>query len=129
MLLGTAGFMAAGEGLLQAMFMTVQLFLIENGDLPPNLAIEITRWVAPLATAGGVFLAVEQLRTWVYRAWVSRKSESTAVYGPEADKRKVLKQLDNHGLDGGDAFVRAHRYVLLGEENANLQFYRMYRDA
>lgn len=129
MLLGTAGFMAAGEGLLQAMFMTVQLFLIENGDLPPNLAIEIARWTAPLATAGGVFLAVEQLRTWVYRAWVSRKSESTAVYGPEADKRKVLKQLGNHGIDGGESFVRAHRYVLLGEESANLQFYQMHRDA
>ena len=129
MILGTVGFMLAGEGLLQAMFMAIQLFLFENGDLPPNLAVELARWTAPLATATGVFMAIHQLRERMHRYWLYRKGNCTAVYGPEEEKTRVLEQLKGSGIDGGAEFVPAQRYILLGEEQENLQFYQMNRDA
>lgn len=122
-LLGTGGFLAAEENLLQAMFQSVQLFLFEFGDPPANLAVEAARWLAPAATASGVILAMRAARKRILDYILYCKGNSVAVYGPEPEKSKMLMHLNGVGIDGGLSFVPAHRYILLGDESENLQFY------
>ena len=127
-LLGTGGFLAAEENLLQAMFQAIQLFLFEFGDPPANLAVEAARWLAPAATASGILMAVGAARKRIHDYILYCKGNSIAVYGPESEKRKMLNQLNGVGIDGGASFVPAHRYILLGDESENLRFYHHNRD-
>ena len=128
LLLGAGGFLAAGESFLQSMFQAVQLFLFEFGDPPANWAIEAARWLSPAATASGIVMAVSAARKSLHDYMLYRKGNSVAVYGSEVEKRKLLKQLDGVGIDGGERFVSAHRYILLGNESENLRFYHRYHE-
>lgn len=114
------------EGFLQALFLSLSMYLMNYDEVPPNLWLEIARWTAPLATAGGVLLAIDMLYSKLRNFLVYLKGSSTAVYGPEAQKKPILDQLGSRGIDGKDAFVRAHRYILLGSEEENLEFYQQH---
>ena len=68
--LGTAGFYGQeGMSFLDALFQGVCMYTLNFQDTPPNLLVELARWTAPLATAGGVLMAVdrfrERLRRWL----------------------------------------------------------------
>lgn len=117
LLLGVSGLMAAGEVFPNALFYSICMYTMNYQDVPPNLLVEIGRWLAPLATASGVLLAVTVLRQRLRAYWRYWRGDSVAVYGPEGEKAALLAQLGRRGLDGGERIVRAHRYVLLGEDS------------
>ncbi|HJG28330.1 MAG TPA: hypothetical protein K8V20_06760, partial [Subdoligranulum variabile] len=48
-LIGLAG--VAGEPFLNSLYQCIGMYLMDYGDTPPNLWVEIARWTAPLATA------------------------------------------------------------------------------
>lgn len=127
LIFGVCGFLQAGEGMLQALFISVSLYTLEYQDLPANLLIELARWTAPLATASGVFLAFGAVRQRLRNAWRCRRGSSVAVYGPLTRRAPLLKALGRRSIDGGNdlagRFVRAQRYILLGEEQENFTFY------
>ena len=57
------GYLLSGkETFLNAAFKGVAMYVMGYGDTPPNLYVEIARWLAPLATASGVILAFMTLR-------------------------------------------------------------------
>lgn len=127
-LLGTVGFMLSGEAVTDSAFISLCMYGMEYQDPTPNFLVELSRWTAPLATAGGVLLIFSKLRRRL-AAWVcSFKRDSVAVYGP--DREELLAQLGNRGIDGGENadFVRAKSYILFGEEKDNFDFYRKYRE-
>lgn len=123
LILGTAGFLLAGESVLDAMFISACLYGMEYQDPPVNLLVEIARWTAPLATAGGVLMLFSSVRRAADNFLRYLGGDSVAVYGPEDEKEPILDQLGRRGIDGGERFVRAHRYILLGNEEDNLAFY------
>lgn len=123
LILGTAGFLLEGTPLLDALFTAVTLYAMEYGDGQNHLLVEIARWTAPLATAGGVLMMVSVLRQKINNYMLYLRGNSTAVYGPAVAKAAVLQELGDTGIDGGERFVRAQRYILLDEEQENLRFY------
>ena len=133
--LGTAGFYLQGEmGMLDALFQGVCLYTLNYQDTPPNLLIELARWTAPLATAGGVLLAADRIRARLVRRLRYLRGDSVAVYGPEALRAELLERLPQVGLRGIDAgedwdLVRGERYLLLGSEEENFAFYSRNREA
>lgn len=117
LLLGLIGLLESGESFANALFYSVCMYTLNYQDVPPNLWVEIGRWLAPLATASGVLMAASAIRAQIRVYLRYRLGTSVAVYGPESEKEALLDQLDRQGIDGGERFVRAHRYILLGEES------------
>ncbi|HOJ19211.1 MAG TPA: RyR domain-containing protein [Ignavibacteriaceae bacterium] len=52
-LIGVIGFRSAGRGLLDAMYLSIQLFVLQSGDVVPlvNNYLQLARFAAPLITA------------------------------------------------------------------------------
>lgn len=126
-ILGMIGFGIAGEPVLQAVYHCICLYGMGHQELPPNVLVEIARWLAPLATAGSVVLVAKSLRRTCRRILARATGKSVAVYGPAAEKDALLKELGVRGIDMDQRPVRAHSYILLGEEMENLGFCRQHK--
>ena len=61
LLLGAVGFLLAGRRPMDALFASVCLYGLGIPDSAPNLLVELARWTAPVATAGGVLLIFSSL--------------------------------------------------------------------
>ena len=123
-LLGLIGFLISGEPVLQAVYQSLCLYGMGHQESPANAVIEIARWLAPLATAGSVVLVVAALRRHFHAMIARCTGKSVAVYGPIEDKKRLLKELGTRGIDLDKNPVKAHSYILLGEEEENLNYYR-----
>lgn len=127
--LGTIGFMLDRScSFADAVFRCVTMYVLNYADTPQNILVELARWTAPIATASGVLLAFAALNQR-FRNWLRYHSGDTvAVYGPEEDCERALEELGKRGVRGGETLVKAHRYLLLGSEESNLEFYGKYRE-
>jgi hypothetical protein len=127
---GVIGFVVIGHTpVLDALFCVMQMYVLNYGGTPANVFVELARWTAPLATMTGVLLAFAQMRSYIRNRITYLKGGSTAVYGPEEEKRQMLVQLGEKGIDGGGGFVKAERYILLNRETDNIRFYQNYAPA
>ena len=124
MLLGMVGFYLAGENFLQALYKCIGLYGLGFSDPPANAFLEVARWLAPLATASSVVMIAATLRRR-FRGFIARcTGKSVAVYGPDSEKQPLLKALGLRGIDMEKSPEKAHCYILMGEEEDNLSFYR-----
>lgn len=122
-ILGMIGFSVAGEPFLQAFYASLCLYGMGQKELPPNLLIEIARWLAPLVTASAVVVAAKSIRRHFHDATARRTHDSVAIRGPKAEKEAMLKAFGRRGIDMEDKPVKANRYLLLGDEMDNLAYY------
>ena len=128
LVLGTLGYAMSGMSFLDSMFTSVCFYTLNVQDTPPNILVELARWTAPIATVSGILVIFSSLRIQIinyYRYW---KGDSIAVYGPVLQKSIFLQKLGNRGISGGDRFVKAQKYVMLGNEVENMEFYNQNRD-
>ena len=124
--MGFIGFSVSGETPLQAIYASICLYGMGQRDLPPNLLVEIARWVAPLCTVS-VLLVVAKSIAYRLRAAIALLSgKSVAIYGPTAEKKAMLRKLGGRGIDVGEHPLRANSYILLGSEEENLTYYNNY---
>ncbi len=123
LIVGTAGFCMAGEKLLDAAFISLCLYGMEYQDPPVNGLVEIARWIAPLATAGGILMLFASVRRSLDNLFRYMRGGSVAVYGPKEKTGEILRQLGIRGISGGEKAVLAERYMLMGTEEENLAFY------
>lgn len=129
LLFGMVGFFAVmGGSFSDSLFLSISMYMMNYQDTPPNFWIELGRWTAPLASAGGILLAFSALRKRLHDYWRYRSGRSIAVYGPEGERQALVANLGRRGIDGGERFVRAQRYILLGDEAENLAFYAEHRE-
>lgn len=127
--LGFIGLMIAGEtSVPDALFNSLTMYVLNYGQSPANILVELARWLAPLATVGSVFLAVKYLRDRLRYYLVNKTGKSTVVYGPDADQKNLLSQLGKYGIPGRDTFVKAQRYILADSEEKNLQFWEEHKE-
>lgn len=129
LVLGTLGYVLAGTRLADALFTSLCFYALNVQDTPPNLLVELARWTAPIATAGGILALFASVRDRVRNAARYRRGDSVAVYGPAAQQAAFLERLGRRGIPGGTQLVKAQQYVLLGQEEENLEFYRRNRAA
>lgn len=129
-ILGVAGlWLWEGEPFLHALFQSLHMYVFDYGDKPPNVLVEIARWLGPVATAGTLVTGIAFLRKWWHDLMARWSGTSVAVRGPEEEKKALLKRLGRRGIDMGDKPVKAKTYILLGDERDNLAFYNRHREA
>jgi len=122
-ILGLIGYAFAGESLLQSIYASLCLYGMGQKEMPPNVIIEIARWIAPLATASTLVIAVRSASRKLRDFVTASTSDSVAVRGPKAEKEAMLKLLGRRGIDMENAPVNANHYILLGDEMESLSFY------
>jgi hypothetical protein len=127
--IGMLGFWREGESFLQALFNCVCMYALNYQETPANVLIEISRWLAPLATASGLVLVLSSLQQWFHRVAARCTGKSVAVYGVEPEKSAVLKQLGVRSIPMDRELVKAKQYILLGTEKENLAFYHKHEEA
>lgn len=111
------------------LFNAISMYLMNYQETPANLLIELARWLAPLTTAGVVLYTIRLLRKKLHNFFLyTFRRRCIAVYGNASDKAIVLSRLGKYGVDGGDEFVKAQKYILLDSEAANMEFYQLYCD-
>ena len=65
LLLGVVGFTAVDRmNPLDALFNCVQMYVLNYGETPGNVWVELARWTAPLATAGSVLLLISSVKQY-----------------------------------------------------------------
>ncbi|MCR4671748.1 MAG: hypothetical protein K5637_00735 [Lachnospiraceae bacterium] len=121
--LGAVGLAVSGEKISNSLFYSLQMYVLNYSDTAPNALVEIARWTAPLASASGILMLLSTLSRKLSAAQRLRKADSVAVYGPEEVKTAVLKELGSRGVDGGNDFLKAKRYLLLGSQTENFAFW------
>lgn len=128
LLIGLFGFVYVEERpLVQSLFDCVCMYCLNYQDAPLNLWIEAARWLAPLATASGVVLLVQHFKAGIHNILAYCTGKSVAVFGPEEARADLLNELGAKGIPMDDTIVKAHQYVLLGEEQENLAFYQLHQ--
>lgn len=117
LLLGMTGlWILAGKPVQDALFCCVSMYILNYGDTPPNLLTEFARWLAPLTTAGGILMALQNLRNQAYGLLRYFVGDGVAVYGPTSERDAVLEQLGMRGIAGKDTPIRARQHILLGDD-------------
>lgn len=129
LLFGIYGFVVMeGESFADSLYRIILMFSMNYGEAPPNLCVEIARWTALAADAAIVVSAVSFAREKAGNFLKYCFGDSIAVYGPENEKKELLKQFKWYQrVDGGNRLVMAHRYVLLNDEANNFDFYNKHR--
>lgn len=117
LILGMLGlWVLAGEPVQDALFTCVSMYVLNYGDTPPNLLVELARWLAPLTTASGILLALRAARDQIHGLVRCLMGDGVAVYGPEAEQAQLLERLGGRGIKGTDEVLPARQYILLGED-------------
>lgn len=132
-ILGVTGLLSSGMHVPDALFQSFEMYFLNYITTPPNILVEIARWLAPLATAGGILLALSELKNRVRNYILYRRGNSIAVYGPQPHRQELLSKLAKGGIDAGDydadtVVVRAQDYLLLGEQRDTIKFYTENRE-
>ena len=117
LLVGMAGlWLLAGEPVLDALFSCVSMYALNYGDSPPNVLVELARWLAPLTTISGILLTLRTIRDQARGLLASLLGDSVAVYGPEVERERLTEQLGRRGIQGREDLIPARKYILLGGE-------------
>lgn len=113
----------AGEPLLDALFSCVNMYVLNYGDPPANLFVELARWLAPITTISGIMLALRTIRDQarcLLRCW---SGNCVVVYGPEESRTHLTEQLGRRAIPGGDQLLPARQYILLGNDSTYFDLY------
>ncbi len=129
LVIGTAGLLADHRAVADALYMSMQMYVLNFSGTPANLLVELARWTAPLATAGSILLVISILNQKAAARIRTLLTDTVAVYGPEEDAARLLSQLGARGIRGTDRLLPARNYILLGKQEDSFAFYEANRRA
>ena len=130
--MGVTGFTVLdGQPVVDSLFLSMEMYFLNYSDSPPNILIEIARWTAPLMTASGVLMSISKIRGRILQLLRYYRGDSIAVYGDNIHRKEMVQALGSCGIDAGEdwEWVKAKKYLLLGNEDENFRFYGQHREA
>ena len=130
--MGVTGFTVLdGQPVVDSLFLSMEMYFLNYSDSPPNILIEIARWTAPLMTASGVLMSISKIRGRILQLLRYYSGDSIAVYGDNIHRKEMVQALGSCGIDAGEdwEWVKAKKYLLLGNEDENFRFYGQHREA
>lgn len=127
-LMGMIGFSMEGGTFWNSAYSCLSMYLIDYGDPTDNIWIQLARWLAPVATAGSLSLVFASIGRFSKRLYARCSKKSVAVFGNEAEKTELLRELGAKGVPMDKTAVHAGCYILVGSEEENLEFYEQNLD-
>ena len=128
LLLGTSGYLWAGERLLDALYFSFSLYFVNLVSDSSNILVELARWTAALVTATAVLCALKRIGTQLYWAALCLRRDSVAVYCD--GEERVLFSDNGHGvIYPGRNFrpgAKSH-IIMLEHDRDSLAFYEANR--
>ena len=76
-----------------------------------------------MVTASGLTMVFTSASRWVKKLFARCSKKSVAVFGSGHEKTELLRELGIYGISIDSSTVRAGSYVLMGNEEDNLEFY------
>lgn len=128
-LLGAAGYILAGERVLDALYFSLSLYFVNLVSDSSNALVEIARWTAALVTTTAVLYALK--RVWTRLCWAALclGRDSVAVYCD--GKERVTFPDSGHSViyPGREFRPRAKSHIImLAQDSESLAFYEANRD-
>lgn len=130
MIIGTIGYLIAGEMLSNAMYAAFSLYSGSASSDAYNVYIEIARWTAPLVTATAIVCALKNVWNAVKdRIKLLWKSDSVAVYSDQDERISFGK--DASVIYPGETFKKyaQEHIIVFSTDQKSLHFYEKHRDA
>lgn len=121
--IGMIGFGIEGGSFWNSAYSCLAMYFMNYGDPTDSVWIQIARWSAPVATAGSLSLVFTAVGMFAKRVHAGCSKKSVAVFGNEAEKADLLRELGAKGVPMDRTAVRAGCYILVGSEEDNLKFY------
>ena len=112
-----------------AIYSCIKMYTFGYAGDGVNVFIILARWLGPLATLSGVIMVFSAVRNKIRSYIMYKRGESVAVYGPSDERAAMLTLLGKRGINIDKKFIRARRYILLGNDKDNLSFYNQNRTA
>lgn len=128
LLLGTSGYLCAGERLLDALYFSFSLYFVNLVSDSSNILVELARWTAALVTATAVLCALRQIGIRLYWAALCLKRDSVAVYCD--GEERVRFSDEGHGVIYPGRNFRAgakSHIIMLENDRDSLAFYEANR--
>jgi len=122
--IGAVGFYNAGEPVMDALYSSLTLYPINMSSDKRNVLIEIARWAAPLATAGGLLLIFRNALARLVDAIKVVTGGVTAVYGNNPYAETLRRNIKKSIRGSFERISGAEDHVLLFDTDAdNLAFF------
>lgn len=128
LMLGTVGLSLSGDSIINALFKSFTMYGMEYGENPANWMVQLARWLAPIATAGGVISFIKPLVNMIKARFALLFSNSVVIYGDEAAADDMAASGRYRVLKGENRLLPAKKYILLWDESTNIAFYRKYQE-
>lgn len=128
-LLGAAGYVLAGERVLDALYFSFSLYFVNLVSDSSNALVEIARWTAALVTATVVLCALKQVWTRLCWAALCLGRDSVAVYC-SGEVRVTFPDSGHSAVYPGREFrprAKSH-IIMLDQDSESLAFYEANRD-
>ncbi len=115
-------YMADHGDISECAYKAVQLYLMEyNIEGSTNMAIEIAKWTAPMATVAvilsAIFSFVENVRIWI----MTKVKDMIAIHGDSCNIDLVMKNLGSKAIHSEKIMAfRARRHVLMFENDFDM---------
>lgn len=127
LLCGVIGQLIANEPASNAIFKTLMMFVLGYFWDPPNVLVDIARYLAALFTFSAIVTVVFSAFQILMDRIRGTKKGSTFVYG-DNENTKIFLENNKKAIHGINGFVEADNYVLLDEEEKNLIFLMDHRE-
>ena len=127
LLCGIVGQLIAKEPVSNAIFRTLMMFVLGFFWDPPNILVDIARYLAALFTFSAIITVVFSAFQILMDRIRGSKKGSTFVYG-DNENTKVFLENNKKAFHGINGFVEADNYVLLDDEEKNLIFLMDHRE-
>ena len=107
------------RGVIDSIYASLQIFTLSLDRPPTNtnlpIGLQVTRFIAPILTAGAVWLAVATFaRSWIDRRFARRLSEHHVVCGDSSNAYEIARALS--GLDARRRVRRRRGGVVVANE-------------
>ena len=124
-ILGMIGYLLAGTGLLQALYSSIRLYVLECDDANWNVFIEIARWTAPLATVSGILLVLKNVAQRIKDFWLYITGRAIVIYCGEEERPILKKNIRNSVMVSPENIYAGAKdvIIMLGDDLENLDFY------
>lgn len=108
---------------LDMLFNTLTMFFLNYTDPPDNICLNVARFAAAFFTVGALFVLFQEGITNFLDILKGTSPESIYVYGETDEAERFAESAGTKCIRGKGYFMKAGKYVLLGSDEENLQFY------